>query len=91
MSFADAWFHDDEKVAGSQTKEENQKVVKRSHLKGLVGPHTAPLARPSGYESRKLLQKKMQEKAKKDEEKKKNKKTLRQTILLQQQGKSTRE
>ncbi len=91
MSFSDIWFHDDEKVGGSQTKEENQKVVKRSHLKNLVGKHTAPLARPSAFEARKLLQKKMVKKAEKDEESKKNKKNLKQVIMAQQCGKSTRE
>lgn len=90
MSLSDIWFHDDEKVGGSQTKEENQKVVKKSHLKDLVGLKTAPLARPSKHELGKLLRKKVMDKAKKDEDKKKNKPSLKETIMLQEKGKTIR-
>lgn len=82
MSFADVWFHDDKEVAGSQTKKENEKIVKRSHLRNLVGTHTAPLARPSGYDARKLIQKKMVKKEEEIEKKKKSKPNLRERISL---------
>jgi hypothetical protein len=82
MSFADVWFHDDENVAGSQTKEENQKVINRSHLRDYIGQYSSPLVRPSGYEVRKLLQKKMLKKEAEIEAKKTNKPSLRERISL---------
>ena len=82
MSFADIWFHDDENVGGSQTKEDSLDAVKRSHLRDYIGPYSSPLVRPSGYDVRKLLQKKMLKEEEAIREKKENKPSLRERISL---------
>jgi hypothetical protein len=57
MAIADFWFHDDEAVAGSQSKKEVMKKVKRSRLRDYLSTESAPAALPSAYEVKQKIMK----------------------------------
>lgn len=73
MALADFWFHDDEAVAGSQSKKEVLSKIKKSRLRDYLGAESAPAALPSAFEVKQKLMKPV--------EKKPEKKTTKDRIL----------